>query len=504
MVANSLNCFSLTQGLAWPKWNCPLSDPGTLWMALKKIYSNMEDTKDQSHFFPLSNETKIPSFLDWQMLFLHPFKNALEFDCQETCFLHYAGFQGTLPTRYEKRIHQILEMGLLSTSKFYITDKTKVLNQKIIDAQKQTELLEKELDEKRKKQIQRVFQKSQEEFLWLPSGKAPLTKRRGILTTIHNSQMRKLFSLLDKIQSSKAPVLIHGESGSGKELVAHAIQSECTLVQGPYLAVNCAAIAPDIMESELFGHIRGSFSGADLDREGLFEQANGGCLFLDEIGDMPLMMQVKLLRVLQEREIRRVGDSQTIPVDVRLICASHQSLEEMVKKGTFRDDLFYRLNVIPIHLPPLRKRKEDIVPLALHFLNQFARRQSVSLIIHPQVAQAFRSYSWPGNIRELKNLMEKLATICEQPQIRLEDLPKNIRHEYEKTRSSDKPQKNALLGRPLHQEIIQFEKRYIQNTMSRHANNISQAARACKMHRSTFRRILQRHGIQKGEKIAAD
>lgn len=218
-------------------------------------------------------------------------------------------------------------------------------------------------------------------------------------------------SVLEKaecVASSDTTVLIRGETGTGKELIAHAIHNLSPRRERPFIKLNCAAIPFDLLESELFGHEKGAFTGAVVQRIGRFEMADKGTLFLDEIGDIPLGLQPKLLRVLQEQEFERVGSGQTHRLDVRLVAATHRNLEEMVNRNEFRSDLYYRLNVFPVELPPLRERREDIVPLMRHFVDVYGRRLRKSIErIPPETVSSFISYSWPGNIRELQNLVER-------------------------------------------------------------------------------------------------
>ncbi|MCA9314101.1 MAG: sigma 54-interacting transcriptional regulator [Planctomycetes bacterium] len=225
--------------------------------------------------------------------------------------------------------------------------------------------------------------------------------------------MREVFRLLDKVTDSDVPVLIHGESGTGKELVARALHFNGARKNGPFVSENCAAIPETLLESELFGYTKGSFTGATADRKGLFEAANGGTLLLDEIGDMPLDMQKKLLRALQEGEIRRIGGRQSIPLDVRIVAASNQDLRSLCDQGRFREDLFYRLNVIAVTLPPLRDRREDIPLLVEHFLEEAARKGSPRTVSE-EAMKALCAYGWPGNVRELRNEVQRAAALSDK------------------------------------------------------------------------------------------
>lgn len=236
--------------------------------------------------------------------------------------------------------------------------------------------------------------------------------------------MKIVFERMTRIVKTDSTVLITGESGTGKELVARALHFNGPRKQKAFIAVNCSAIPETLMESELFGHVRGSFTGAVKDKAGKFEAANHGTIFLDEIGTMPLHLQTKLLRVLQELELQRVGSNSSIKLDVRVISATNLDLEQQVRQGLFRDDLFYRLNVIPLHLPPLRERKQDIRPLVGAFLEKYCRLMDRPLLtISRKALEALEQHSWPGNVRELENLVERLVALTEGEVVRLEDLP---------------------------------------------------------------------------------
>jgi PAS domain S-box-containing protein len=247
----------------------------------------------------------------------------------------------------------------------------------------------------------------------------------GLLGT--SSSMLRLYEQIQNASSSEAPVLISGESGTGKELVAEAIHKLSRRGKGPFVKVNCAALNEFLLESELFGHVRGAFTGAIKDRPGRFEVANGGSIFLDEIGDMPPAMQVKLLRVIQEKELEKVGDNRTVTVNVRLITATNQDLSSLMESGGFREDLFYRINVIPIQTPPLRERPEDLPVLVSHLLdriNMVNRKQIQHL--SPAAMEAFESFGWPGNVRQLINALEYAAITCKGDTIDLADLPEYL------------------------------------------------------------------------------
>ena len=239
--------------------------------------------------------------------------------------------------------------------------------------------------------------------------------------------MQELLNLISRVSQTDSTVLIQGESGVGKELVAAAIHYESRRADKPYVRVNCAAIPGNLLESELFGHEKGSFTGADQTTVGTFEMADQGTLLLDEIGDMPLKLQVKLLRVLQEQEIERLGGKQPIRINVRVLCATNKDLADEVKKGRFREDLFYRLQVIPIAVPPLRERSGDVAELTTHFLRQFGEKRGLSFSLSTEAAAALNNYSFPGNVRELRNILERVTVLAPSPKLQLWDLPPEIR-----------------------------------------------------------------------------
>ena len=247
---------------------------------------------------------------------------------------------------------------------------------------------------------------------------------RGILA--RSPSMQRIFRLIELLRENDAAVLIGGESGTGKELVARAIHDTSHRKDRPFVAVNCAAIPSELMESELFGHARGSFTGAVRDRPGRFEAAEGGTLFLDEVGDLPLELQGKLLRAIQQRSFERVGENRTRTVDVRLIAATNKDLARAVAEGRFREDLYYRLRVIPVLVPPLRERREDIPLLLQHFLDRIGRRHGRALRLSPGASRVLLAYPWPGNVRELENVVEYAVTVCAGQTIHVGDLPREL------------------------------------------------------------------------------
>lgn len=241
-------------------------------------------------------------------------------------------------------------------------------------------------------------------------------------------QVRQLMQQVRKVAVTDSVVLLRGESGTGKELLARAIHENSPRANRPFVAVHCSALSEGLLESELFGHVKGAFTHAIRDKVGRFEAADGGTLFLDEIGDISIEVQIKLLRVLQERTFERVGSSEPLKVDVRIVAATHQDLETLMQQKRFRDDLFYRLNVLPIHLPPLRERAEDIPELALHFLHVYGERMNKQLTgIEDEAMVRLKTYPWPGNIRQLENAIQHAVVIAEKTQIMIEDLPAELR-----------------------------------------------------------------------------
>jgi len=252
-----------------------------------------------------------------------------------------------------------------------------------------------------------------------------------------NERMAQIFDTIQKVAKYKSTILIAGESGTGKELVAKAIHFNSDRSDHPFIPVNCGAIPENLLESELFGHTKGSFTNAVRTKKGLFEEADGGTMFLDEIGELPVQLQVKLLRVLQDGEIRRIGDSKAIQIDVRIIAATVKDLDKEVREGKFRDDLFYRLNVLPIKIPPLRDRKEDISILVDHFIQKYSRELNKPIEgITPESLNCLLNYNWNGNVRELENVIERAIVLTESNQIQVENLPIEIQNPKEESRFS--------------------------------------------------------------------
>lgn len=261
------------------------------------------------------------------------------------------------------------------------------------------------------------------QLLTFPNTDGMALSIRAKALVFEDPKSQTLLTRLQKVAPSEANILVIGETGTGKELVARHIHELSNRAKGPFLAVNCGAFSENLVESELFGHEKGAFTGASSAKSGWFEAANGGTLFLDEIGDLPLAMQVKLLRVLQEREVVRVGSRRAIPIDVRLIAATNVNLEEAVAAKHFREDLYYRLQVVKIDLPPLRERKGDILPLAKYFLKLYEQRLGYPAThLNPQALDALLAHSWPGNIRELENVLHHALLVCQNNEIHVRDL----------------------------------------------------------------------------------
>ncbi len=312
-----------------------------------------------------------------------------------------------------------------------------------------------------------------------------------------SSQMRSVFKLVETVSYSTATVLIQGESGTGKELVARAIHYRSPRKDKPFVAVNCSALTDTLLESELFGHMKGSFTGATTNKKGLFEAADGGTIFLDEIGDVPPATQVRLLRVLQEGEVKRVGANDTLKVDVRVIAATNVDLSKAKDTGKFREDLFYRLNVITVQLPPLRDRPEDIPLLAQHFLKLYAQKIGKKVnTISPAAMEALTTARWSGNVRELENAMERAVVLCSGEAVELEELPAEIRNNQ---RGGGEVEVFSLAHLPYAQAkklaMRAFERRYLSALLDKSNNNVSMAARAAGVDRSNFRRLLKQYEV---------
>lgn len=312
--------------------------------------------------------------------------------------------------------------------------------------------------------------------------------------------MQNLLQQVNIVSPFNTTILITGETGTGKELLAHNIHQKSLRAKQPFVAINCAAIPEHLLEDELFGHVKGAFTGAHSSREGRFELANGGTLFLDEIGDMSLAIQAKLLRVLQEREFEKLGSSRTIKIDVRIIAATSANLEQKMQDGSFRPDLFYRLNVVHFTLPLLRNRKEDIPLIAEHLLVRFCGNMGLpAKYFHERASNALKSYHWPGNIRQLQNVMERTAIMTgTSTTIYLEDLPKEITQQEPASLSFEAYQKVVPLpetGLNFEEVVSSLEKDLLCQSLKKSGGNKMQAAKLLSMKRTTFVEKLKRLGI---------
>jgi two-component system response regulator HydG len=303
----------------------------------------------------------------------------------------------------------------------------------------------------------------------------------------HSKKMQQALDLVMRVAPTDATILIQGESGTGKEVIAKAIHHTSPRAQHAFVAVNCGALPEPLLESEIFGHVKGAFTGATVHKKGLFEDAHGGTFFLDEIGDMPLSLQVKFLRVLQEGEIRRVGSNQATTVDVRVLAATNRDLGQLMQQGQFREDLYYRLNVIPLVLPPLRERREDIPALAEHFLRRFGDKQHRPLSLTASAVERLLRYPWPGNVRELENAMERTAILARNDLIGPDELPPHI--------ASGTPLGPAPVL-PREQTLAEVEKSHILQTLERCGWNHSHAAEALGIGRTSLWRKLKEYQIE--------
>ncbi len=321
-------------------------------------------------------------------------------------------------------------------------------------------------------------------------------------TTFHgmvgtSAPMRRLYDILEKAARSDAPVLLLGESGSGKDLAARAIHDMSPRAALPYVQLNCAALNDSLLESELFGHARGAFTGAYKDRTGRFEAANGGTLFLDEIGDAPASIQVKLLRVLEAKTIERVGQNRPVPVDVRLVTATHQDLRALIAQGRFREDFFFRINVLPVHLPPLRERMEDLPLLAGHFLHILSAKTGKRVqAVSPQAMRLLTAHAWPGNVRELRSALEYAFVLADEERIEAEHLPPGL----DADAPASAPARAPLPATAAH--LARTEKERLLDALRQAGGNKSQAARILGVTRLTVLNRMRKHGVTCQQEIA--
>ncbi len=317
-----------------------------------------------------------------------------------------------------------------------------------------------------------------------------LVSRYGMTNIVGVSKpMQEVFRVVERVANSNATVLISGESGTGKELIARALHTQSGRSGGPFVPINCGAIPSELLESELFGYEKGAFTGAHNTKKGQVEQADGGTLFLDEISELLPRLQVKLLRVLQERELQRVGGDRAIKVDVRVIAATNAELTERIKTGEFRNDLYYRLNVVSLRIPPLRERIDDILPLAHHFLRKHDGGSRITGF-DAVTAQILRRHQWPGNVRELENVIERATLLAKSEEITVSDLPPELHAGIDVERT-------APIGKSLSAAREDFERYFILECLRRHQGNVSRAAREAGLHRQNFYQKLHKYGIQR-------
>ncbi|MEW6739787.1 MAG: sigma-54-dependent transcriptional regulator [Nitrospirota bacterium] len=331
--------------------------------------------------------------------------------------------------------------------------------------------------------IKRVLEKRRlaEENKYL---RAELSKRYNFHNIIGKSPaMQNIFNLIERVADSDATALLIGESGTGKELVARAIHFSGKRKDKNFVAINCSALPDTLLESELFGHTKGAFTGATENKQGLFEYANGGTLFLDEIADTSPSVQAKLLRVIEDKKIRKLGDNREIEVDVRIITATSRNLRKLIDENTFREDLFYRINVFPLNIPPLRERKEDIPLLIEHFLK--GRKQ-----MHPSTIDMLMNYNWPGNVRELENMIERLVVFASSETVMPDDLPSEVKDTVCK-----KIDNSLSYSEAKKRMIDEFNQNFISCTLKETSGNVTKAAEKLKLDRANLQRLMRKYGI---------
>src|SRR6478672_7193061 len=310
----------------------------------------------------------------------------------------------------------------------------------------------------------------------------------------NSAKMQAIFQMIETVAEVQSTVLVNGESGTGKELVARAIHDMSPRAEKPFISINCGAFTETLLESELFGYVKGSFTGANTNRKGLFEAANGGTIFLDEIGEMSPAMQVKLLRVLQERRVRPVGAHEELAVDARVIAATNRDLKQMTGDGTFREDLFYRISVIPIDLPPLRERREDIPELVDHFIKKFCDQSGKQLTISPRTVQYLEDYAWHGNVRELEHTIERAVALERSGEIQPEQLPAHITNYDPRRLENDFELPDEGLNLVNH--IENLEKTYVVEALRKTGGNQTRAAELLQMPVRSLRHLLDKHSIR--------
>jgi len=326
----------------------------------------------------------------------------------------------------------------------------------------------------------------------------------GILGS--SAPMQRVFSLIRRVAPTDGTVLVSGESGTGKEMMVQAIHRLSRRTDQPLLACDCTALAPTLLESELFGHVKGSFSGAIAAKQGLFEAANRGTLFLDEVANLTLETQAKLLRVLESRRVRKVGDTAEREVDIRLIAATNRDLAEMIDEGAFREDLYHRLNVVPIYLPPLRERPGDLPILAMAFLEAFREKNDVQVTgFTPEAMLQMERYRWPGNVRELRNLVERMAILCDADRVELRHLPAEVRQAPPRPAATPLPETWEEFKRLKQQvrdaAVQEVERRFLIQAIERSGGNITRAAEQVGIQRTNFHALMRKYGLTAGAEL---
>lgn len=329
----------------------------------------------------------------------------------------------------------------------------------------------------------------------------PRARVPGSRIITHDPELEAILNEAAKVASSDASIMITGETGTGKDLLANEIHGLSNRSPKPFVTINCATLSEQLLESELFGHVRGAFTGADRNKVGFFEAADGGTVFLDEIGEVSHSFQLKLLRVIQDGEFNRVGDIKTYHTNVRIVAATNQDLERRVKEGGFRNDLYYRLNVVSFRLPPLRERRCDVAPLAAHFVQLMARECGKEIReISKETLDALLMYDWPGNVRELRNVMERAVILCEGPVLGPETIPKKLRAAIQLREESGNPvfdvaDLNVTFKEAKERVLGQFESAYIHHHLLMSEGNVSQAARATGIYAANLYEKIRRYGI---------
>jgi two-component system response regulator PilR (NtrC family) len=352
-------------------------------------------------------------------------------------------------------------------------------------------------------QLRRAVREASENLKWRREAgylRRELRRLTGLENIIGQSpKMRAIFELIQTVAPQNSRVLITGESGTGKELVARAIHENSLRAQAPFITINCGAFPDTLLESELFGYMKGAFTGANENRQGLFQAAHGGTLFMDEIGNMSLTMQVKLYRVLQEGKVRPVGSTEESDVDVRIIAATNKDFDKEIAEGRFREDLYYRLSVIPIHLPALRERREDIPLLARHFLEKFCKAMDKRIAgTSPEAMRRMESYDWPGNVRELENTMERAVALESGSEISLRVLPDRIADTESSSSTSGAGGRTwefPAEGLDFEREIAEAERRYLQGALEKASGVRTQAADLLKISYRSFRHYAKKHNL---------